>query len=288
MACPFGWTPAPQDGGAYSARCYASVDWASSLRECVKNCGAGAAPVCPSSAAENSLLVRLATDEAIERTWLGLYRSASGAFQCVATSAGEAPLPLAPTGYSNWNPLYGEPNNWQEIEPCVVMQNTEVWSDITCDYRGRMTYGCICGSPLNVSTTYLDDVARMEAPAEAYLDALRVDAAQNFGIAFLVSLLPMLIPVWFWCSRRCSSKRRVIRARSSVGDAVGVEVREPLDAADRVTVEGEDLEVREEVEVVDGDQRVRLQVELLHLVERLEVVTQASRLPDDLGDRAGG
>ena len=68
-----------------------------------------------------------------------------------------------------------------------------------------MTRGCICGSPLNVSAAYLDDVARMEAPAEAYLDALRVDAAQNFGIAFLVSLLPMLIPVWFWCSRRCSS-----------------------------------------------------------------------------------
>ena len=46
------------------------------------------------------------------------------------------------------------------------------WEDGTCDYRSRMTRGCICGSPLNVSTAYLDDVARMEAPAEAHLDAL--------------------------------------------------------------------------------------------------------------------
>ena len=115
MACPFGWTPAPQDGGAYSARCYASVDWATSLRECVENCGAGAAPVCPSSAAENALVVRLAADEAIEHAWLGMYRSASGAFECVAdTSAAEAPQPLAPAGYSNWVGRNNEPDNWQD------------------------------------------------------------------------------------------------------------------------------------------------------------------------------
>ena len=99
MACPFGWTPAPQDGGAYSARCYASVDWAASLRECVENCGPEAAPVCPSSAAENSLLARLAADEAIDLAWLGMYRSASGAFECVADAS-------ASTGYSNWSPLF--------------------------------------------------------------------------------------------------------------------------------------------------------------------------------------
>jgi hypothetical protein len=58
----------------------------------------------------------------------------------------------------------------------------------------------------------------MEAPAEAYIETMRADAAQSFGIAFLVSLIPMLIPVSIWCSRRCSSKRRVTRARSSVGD----------------------------------------------------------------------
>ena len=39
MACPFGWQPAPP-GGEYSAQCYKSVEWATSLRECVENCGA--------------------------------------------------------------------------------------------------------------------------------------------------------------------------------------------------------------------------------------------------------
>ena len=37
MACPLGWQPAPP-GGEYSARCYKSVEWATSLRECVKHC----------------------------------------------------------------------------------------------------------------------------------------------------------------------------------------------------------------------------------------------------------
>ena len=191
MACPFGWTPAPQDGGAYSARCYASVDWATSLRECVEHCGPGAAPVCPSSAAENALLVRLATDESIERTWLGMYRSTGGDFECVADTSATA-------GYSNWNVLYGEPNNWQGREACVLMFSTSFWEDGTCDYRSRLPRGCICGSPLNVSAAYLDDVARMEAPAEAYLDALRAQAAQNFGIAFLVSGVCISIGLWLF------------------------------------------------------------------------------------------
>ena len=156
MACPFGWTPAPQDGGAYSARCYASVDWATSLRECVENCGAGAAPVCPSSAAENALLVRLATDESIERTWLGMYRSTGGDFECVADTSASA-------GYSNWNLIYGEPNNWQGREDCVQLGVSSNWEDISCDYRSRMTRGCICGSPLNVSRSTASALKRRSA-----------------------------------------------------------------------------------------------------------------------------
>ena len=63
MACPFGWQSAPP-GVEYSARCYKSVSWATSLRECVENCGLGAAPVCPKSAEEAALVTGIFTDEA--------------------------------------------------------------------------------------------------------------------------------------------------------------------------------------------------------------------------------
>ena len=31
VVCPYGWSPAPEDGGSYSASCYKSVGWATSL-----------------------------------------------------------------------------------------------------------------------------------------------------------------------------------------------------------------------------------------------------------------
>ena len=98
MACPFGWQPAPP-GGEYSARCYKSVDWATSLRECVEHCGPGAAPVCPKSAEEEALVTGMFLDEAMQTAYLGLYRNSSGMFECVSGGAAQ---------YTKWVESRGE------------------------------------------------------------------------------------------------------------------------------------------------------------------------------------
>ena len=98
MACPFGWQPAPP-GGAYSARCYKSVEYATSLRECVENCGPLGAPVCPKSAEEAALVTGMFIDEAMQTAYLGLYRNSSGMFECVSGGAAQ---------YTKWVESRGE------------------------------------------------------------------------------------------------------------------------------------------------------------------------------------
>ena len=160
MACPFGWQSAPP-GVEYSARCYKSVSWATSLRECVENCGLGAAPVCPKSAEEAALVTGIFTDEAMMTAYLGLYRNSSGSFECVSGGAAQ---------YTKWvaaSPTFrGEPDNWHGIEHCIIIGSTTEWHDYGCGSMGQFSSGCICGSPLNVSTAYISDVARLEASAE--------------------------------------------------------------------------------------------------------------------------